>query len=174
MRKVGQRGRHAHDPYLLTGYSTSNKNLATSISSVHPRYASPRKCSSSITTQPRVRSNSSGFSMSLRYFGRSCSGTLPKAPSNHRFGVLFLDDQAKLVKIALAEATMNTPRALDLMGFGIESQEPIFFRASMQCTMKNADFTAFRKRIMEAVELCHHRASCGARTAPSPASIPRV
>ena len=115
-----------------------------------------------------------GRFLPLRYFGRSCSGTLPKAPSNHRFGVLFLDDQAKLVKIALAEATMNTPRALDLMGFGIESQEPIFFRASMQCTMKNADFTAFRKRIMEAVELCHHRASCGARTAPSPASIPRV
>ena len=88
--------------------------------------------------------------------------------------MLFLDDQAKSIKIALAEATMETPRALDLMGFGIESQEPASIQCTMQCTMKSADFAEFRMRIMDALRFCHHRASCAGGRALSPASIERV
>ena len=77
-------------------------------------------------------------------------------------------------KIALAEGMKTMYMALAQRGFGIDGAEPIEFKDTMQCTMKSADFTAFRMRIMYTLRFCHHRASCAGGRAPSPASIERV
>ena len=67
----------------------------------------------------------------------------------------FLADQGKIIKIALAGSFNTIYMALVLRGFAIDRAEPIEMLPAMQCTMKCADFTAFRMRIMDALELCH-------------------
>ena len=110
----------------------------------------------------------------LRYFGRSCSGALPKAAANGHFAAPFPARHGRCGRIWLATSMRSIPRCPDLLDFQNGRPEAIKIDAAMQCTMTTAASTGFRTWIMAFPELCHHGASCLRGSSPSPAPIPRV